>query len=211
MPYIDDFKDEVDVDTHDPYFGAHMRVPIGDDNRSVKVVRRNRELDGAVRGRTNANSILDTRTYEIYFPDGRSDEYTANVISENTYAQCETEGRKYNLMEGIIDHKTDGHEVDRDDMYIMHGSKKQVRKTTKGWHLCVESKYGTRIWECLLDIKESNPVEVAEYAVAKNLLVAPDFVLWAPHILKKRSRIIADVTKRYHTRTHKFGIEVLKS
>jgi hypothetical protein len=35
-------------------------------------------------------------------------------------------------------------------------------------------------------------------------------VWWAPHVLKKRSRIIADVTKRYHKQTHKFGIEVPK-
>jgi hypothetical protein len=30
-------------------------------------------------------------------------------------------------------------------------------------------------------------------------------------VLKKRSRIIAAVTKRYHKRTHKFGIEGPKS
>jgi hypothetical protein len=36
-------------------------------------------------------------------------------------------------------------------------------------------------------------------------------VWWAPHVLKKCSRIISDVTKRYHKRTHKFGIEVPKS
>jgi ribosomal protein L31E len=62
-----------------------------------------------------------------------------------------------------------------------------------------------------VDLKESNPVEVAEYAVAKSLLDAPDFVWWAPHVLKKCSRIISDVTKRYHKCTHKFGIEVPKS
>jgi hypothetical protein len=43
------------------------------------------------------------------------------------------------------------------------------------------------------------------------LLDTPAFVWWAPHVLKKRSRIIADVTKRYHKRTHKFGIEVPKN
>jgi hypothetical protein len=36
-------------------------------------------------------------------------------------------------------------------------------------------------------------------------------VWWAPHVLKNRSRIIADVTKRYHKRTYNFGIEVPKS
>jgi hypothetical protein len=40
---------------------------------------------------------------------------------------------------------------------------------------------------------------------------APDFVWWVPYVLNKRSRIIADVSKRYHKTTHKFGIEVPKS
>jgi hypothetical protein len=35
--------------------------------------------------------MLDTRTYEIEFPGGRSDEYTANIIAENMYAQCDEE------------------------------------------------------------------------------------------------------------------------
>jgi hypothetical protein len=93
MPDIDDIKEEQDVDTYDQYLGAHARVPIGDEIQSRKLVWRKRELDGTVRGRANANSMLDTRTYEIEFPDGRSDEYTANVIAENMYDQCDIEGR----------------------------------------------------------------------------------------------------------------------
>jgi hypothetical protein len=117
MPYIDDINKEHDVDTYDKYVGAHVRVPIGDEIRSGKVLRRKRELDDTARGRANANPMLDTRTYEIEFPDGRSDEYTANVIAENIYAQCDIEGRQYNLMEGIIDHRTDGHAVSPAEMY----------------------------------------------------------------------------------------------
>jgi hypothetical protein len=114
-------------------------------------------------------------------------------------------------MEGIIDHKTDGHGVEPDHMYIKHGSNKKVRKTTKGWHLCAEWKDGTISWERLSDLKESNPVEVSEYAAAKILLDTPAFVWWAPHVLKKRTIIIDVVTTHYHKRTHKFGIEVPKS
>jgi hypothetical protein len=95
-------------------------------------------------------------------------------------------------------------------MYIKHGSNRQVRKTTKGWNLCVEWNDINTSWERLMDLKESNSVEVAEYADSKSLLDAPTFVWWAPHVLNNRSRIIADVTKRYHKRTHKFGIEVPK-
>jgi hypothetical protein len=73
MPDIDDIKKEHDVDTYDQYVGSHVRVPIGDEIRSGKVLWRKHELDGTVRGRANANPMLDTRTYEIEFPDGRSD------------------------------------------------------------------------------------------------------------------------------------------
>jgi hypothetical protein len=50
MPDIDDVKDEDDVDTYDQYVGSHVRVPIGDEIRSGKVVWRKRELDGTARG-----------------------------------------------------------------------------------------------------------------------------------------------------------------
>jgi hypothetical protein len=130
-----------------------VRVPIGDEIRYRKVIRRKRELDGTVRGRANANSMLDTRTYEIEFPDGCSDEYTINVIADNMYSHFDIEDRQYNLMEGIIDHKTDEHAVEPAGMYIKHGSNMKVRKTTKGWHLCVEWKDGTTSWERLVDIK----------------------------------------------------------
>jgi hypothetical protein len=65
MPDIDDVKNEDDVDTYDQYVGARVRVPIGGEIRTGKVFRRKRELDGTVRGRANANSMLDTRTYGI--------------------------------------------------------------------------------------------------------------------------------------------------
>jgi hypothetical protein len=124
--------------------------------------------------------MLDTRTYDFEFPDGRSDEYTVNAIAENMYTQCGIEGRQYNLMEGIIDHKTDDHAITPADMYIKHGSNKKLRKTTKGLHLCVDWKDGTTSQERLADLKESSPVEVDEYAASKSLLDTPYF-FWRLH------------------------------
>jgi hypothetical protein len=72
-------------------------------------------------------------------------------------------------MEGIVDHRTDGHAVDCADMYIKHGHNRQVRNTTIVCHLCVEWKDGTTSWERLADLKERNPVEVDEYASSKEL------------------------------------------
>jgi hypothetical protein len=76
--------------------------------------------------------------------------------------------------------------------------------------LCVEWKDGITSWERLVYLKDSNPVEVAEYIVSKNFHNAPDVVWWILYGLKKSIHIIDAATKRYNKRTHKFGIEVPK-
>jgi hypothetical protein len=142
MPDIDDL-DEHDVDTYEQYVGASVQLSIGDKVHTGKVTGRKRGLDGMERGKASANPILDTRTYNVEFSDGCSEEYTANVIAENMYAQCDEEGNQFIVLQDIVGHKTDGHTVERADMYIKVGSNKQIRKTTKGWHLCVKWKDGT--------------------------------------------------------------------
>jgi hypothetical protein len=76
------------------------------------------------------------------------------------YAQCDEEGNIFNLMKSIVDHKTYEHAVEHAYMYMTYGSNTQVRKTTKGWHLCVELKDGITSQERPVDLKESNHVEV---------------------------------------------------
>lgn len=83
-------------------------------------------------------------------------------------------------------------------MYVKRGSNQQYRKTTKGWYLCVEWKDGSTSCEQLADLKESNPVEVADYAVAHGIDTEPAFIWWVPYTTKRRDGIIAAVNKRYH-------------
>jgi hypothetical protein len=162
-------------------------------------------------GKASDNPIMDTRTYNVEFPDGRSEEYTDNVIAENMYAQCDEEGNQFLMLQDSLGHMIDGHAVERAEIYIKVEINKQIRKTTKGWHLCVTWKDGTTSWERLADMKESNHLEVAEYAATKKLHDDPAFAWWVPHLLKKRNIVIAAVIKRYHNRTHQFWIQVPKT
>jgi hypothetical protein len=50
MPDIYDINKEHDADTYDQYVGARIRVHIGNEIKSGKVIRRKRELDGTVMG-----------------------------------------------------------------------------------------------------------------------------------------------------------------
>ena len=88
---------------------------------------------------------------------------------------------------------------------------KYTKASTTGHNLCCQWKDGSTSWEPLSRLKESNPVQVAEYAVKKKLVHYPAYSWWVPHILRKRDRIIAKVKSRYQRRTHKFGIEIPKT
>ena len=138
-------------------------------------------------------------------------EYTANVIAENMYSQCDTDGNQYLLLEAIVDHRKDGHAVSKSDMYTSVGGRRSLKKTTKGWHLCVEWKDGSTSWEKLSNLKESNPIKVAEYSVARGINKEPAFRWWVGYTPKRRDGIIAAVNKGYHKQTHKFGIQVPKT
>jgi hypothetical protein len=61
------------------------------------------------------------------------------------------------------------------------------------------------------DLKESYPGQVAEYAVTNKIAEQQAFAWWVPYILRKRERIIQKVESRYWKRTHKYGVERLKS
>jgi hypothetical protein len=59
-------------------------------------------------------------------------------------------------------------------------------------------------------MKESYPIESAEYAVNNKIAEEPAFAWWANKVLRRRNRVIQKV-KKYWKRTHKFGIKVPKS
>jgi hypothetical protein len=189
----DDFTD----DAYDQYVGAELLLPHGDDMVHGKVVKRARGDDGNPIGRRNMNPILDTREYEVELPDGSVAEYTANTIAENIYSQVDSEGRQFVIMSEIVDHKKDLSAISQHEgFYTSYNGNQVKRKTTKGWKLCVEWKDGTTSWIPLKDLKASNPVEVAEYAVANKIVEEPAFAWWVKDVLRRRNRIISKVKSR---------------
>jgi hypothetical protein len=78
----------------------------------------------------------------------------------------------------------------------------------------VSWKDGTTTYVPLREMKNSFPVETAEYAVANKIDTKPAFVWWVPYVMRKRSQLICKIKKgktKYWHRTHKYGIELPKS
>ena len=78
----------------------------------------------------------------------------------------------------------------------------------KGGELLIKWKDKSESWIKLADMKESHPVEVAEYARVRGIDKEPAFEWWVPHTLKKRQVILAALKKRIRKTTHKYGIEI---
>ena len=92
--------------TFDQYVNAEVMLPKGDQIITGTVKSRKRKADGTPVGRESKNPILDTRVYEVQFPEGSLADYGANIIAENMLSQCDIDGNQYNILDKIIDHKT---------------------------------------------------------------------------------------------------------
>ena len=103
---------------------------------------------------------------------------------ENLCSQVDSEGCRVVLMDSIVDHKKEPSATSKDDEFVVVNSKSTRRKTTEGWKLCVQWKDESKSWEPLAKFKESNPVQVAEYAVAHKISSEPAFCWWVPFTFK---------------------------
>ena len=96
VPDADDLV--VTPDTKDNYVGAKVKLSFRGTMRSGSIKQQARDAEGKLFGTRNSNPIMDTHSYEVEFPDGDIAEFTANVISENMFSQCDGAGNQYRLM-----------------------------------------------------------------------------------------------------------------
>ena len=210
-PNLDEELEDFTPESYDTLLNAELMLPHGDQMIRGRVAKRAKDDEGRPIGRRHDNPLLDTREYEVELPDGSTGQYTANVIAENIFSQVDEEGRQYVLLSEIVDHKKDATAITKDEGYtISHNGRRVPKITTRGWKIQVEWKDGSTDWVPMNELKASNPIELAEYAVANKIVEEPAFAWWVKDVLRRRNRIVAKVKSRYWKTTHKFGIEVPK-
>ena len=230
MPYSDDVEpdlieipdDEDPVDEKgtaifeqpitDSWINAELNLTQGEKIQNAKVIGRSKDSNGQTIGTFHENPLLSTILYDVEFPDGEIKEYGANAIAMNMYSQVDPDGHRTQLVEDIVDYKKDHTAVSMADKYLITKSgQRRMRKSTVGWKLLVQFKNGTEEWIPLKVMKESNPVEVAEFSVARGINEEPAFAWWVPFTLRSRDRIIASVAAGVRQVTHKYGVEIPRS
>ena len=192
IPDADEFED------YENYVGMEVLLPQnGQHMQAARVVGLSKDSDGNEIGKSNMNPVLDSRVYDVMFPDGAVARYAANILAENMIAQVDDEGYRYQLLEAITDHRVDGTQSELQGSY-----------TTRGNELKCTWKDGTSTWVPLKDVKESYPIEATEFAISAALQEQPAYKWWVNHVIRKRDQIVAKVQHRMVKRTYKYGHEV---
>jgi hypothetical protein len=199
--------DEYTLEAYSEYLMAEVVLPHGGESASVKVTMCKRNALGRPIG--PGQPMLDTRMYEVEFPDGSTEAVMTNLIAENLYLQVNAEGNSFSVIKEIIDHRKDGHALSKDNG-TTNIRQRRLKCTTQGWDHKCKLGDGTMTWIPLKDLKDSMPVQVAEYAIANKIAKEPAYAWWVQDILRHSNWIIGKVKTRYWKRTHKYGIELPK-
>ena len=118
---------------------------------------------------------------------------TQEMLLLKTCSQgVDSEGFSTTLMEGIVDCcKDESVAVMKTDKYV-YTKRGQwwLRMMTAGWDVLVRWKDQTESWIKMSDMKESYPVETAEFAKLKGI---DDDAWWTPYVLWKRDVILPSI------------------
>jgi len=184
-------------------------LPQGDMMRTAKVNGRSLEPDYQSVGTYHDKPLINTLAYEVEFPDSEVREYSANVIFENLLSQVDSKGYTMSVFDGILDYRKEESFAPKSDLYMTtRTGTKRMRKTTSGWSLLVLWKDGSETWVPLKELKESHPIETAEFATSLGIDGEPAFAWWFPQTFKKRDVIILVLQKRIKKLSHKYGVEL---
>ena len=208
-----DFTPDVFDDT---YLNKEIAIARGagdsEDVQYGRVIKRSRDAEGRPIGTANDNPLLDTREYSVEFLDGHDESISANLIAQHLYSQIDEEGKRHVLLDDIVDHRKGTQAIDKEDAFVtMSNGVKRRKQTTQGWQMLCQWRDRSTNWVSLKDMKQSYPVQVAEYAYANRIDKEPVFAWWVSQVIKKRLQVLSKLKSKYWQRKHKFGIRIPKT
>jgi len=177
----------------------------------AKVIGCKRDPKGKLVGQRNRIPTMDSRSYEVQFLDGERQHIAYNILAEHLLSGVDSEGNQFQIFKEIVDHRKDKRAVEIADQFYKRNGRKYKKKTTTGWEMEVEWRDGSTSWLPLKTLKETNPIQVADYAKANKIDMEPAFDWWVPTVLRRRNRIIKRAVSRHQRIGYKFGIPLPSS
>jgi len=130
------------------------------------------------------------------------------LIREGVPEKAKIIGRKRDPDGNLVGHY-DSNPLLNTRIYLAEFPDGNISKySTKAWRICVMWNNNSTSWHPLADIKNSFPVQLAQYAISNKLDQDTAFRWWIKPTLKHKESFLKAVKSKYSSRTHKFGIRV---
>ena len=161
---------------YDKLIHSEVILPQREKIINAKVLGRAKDLEGNSRGTFDENPMINTFLYATHSPDVGVKQCKADIIAESMYSQTDSEEYQHSILDAIIDYGTNVSALTRSNMYVVtKRGIRSVRKATVGWNILIKWKAGREQWIPLKEIKESNPIEGAEFSVSCGIENEPNF------------------------------------
>ena len=133
---------------------------------AARAIKRSLGPDGNAVGAFNHNKMLDTRIYDIMFMDGTVQQLAANRIALSMYEHVDSEGFTTKILDQVQRHRKTDEAIEKSDRYTKDSKgRRSIKITTKGYDFLTKFRDGSESWIPLADLKEYNPLEIAEYTI----------------------------------------------
>ena len=118
----------------------------------------------------------------------------SNKLAVCMMDQCDVEGHKHLVLRSILDHRQTKEAVEKKNaIFTILAGQKRKRRTDNGWEFLIRWKNGSTDWVPLSAAKETNILELCNYAVAHKIHLKSAFDWWVPAIFKRKERFISKV------------------
>ena len=125
------------------------------------------------------------------------------------YEHVDSEGFTTKILDQVQRHRKKDEAIERSDGYAKDSKGRRSGKiTTKGYDFLAKFRDGSESWIPLADLKEYNPLEIAEYDISNKLEKEPAFAWWVPHVIKKQNKIISVVASMVQIKNMKYGMRI---
>ena len=103
----------------DEYIGTQILLSTKSGPELIKVTSRKRDSTGHLIGTKHSKPTLDSRIYNIQFPDGHYEQYTTNLLAEALFDSCDDDSCDTGIVSEISGHCSDATAIRIPNWFIL--------------------------------------------------------------------------------------------
>ena len=158
------------------FANAKVLLPHKELMKVATKIDRKRNTKGNFIGHKHGIPAWDSWVFTVEFPNRDQQDVTYNLIVQNLQTQLIEDRHAIKLFKQIIGHCKLPNAINKQDQHqLLPTGWKVSKRTLASWDLEVEWLDGSTSWIPLKDLKASNPIEVANYSVDRNIDYEPAF------------------------------------